>query len=99
MKKTGALPPGRVVYILRQACHSLAEAHDRGFVHRDIKPANIYLCRVGIRDYDFVKVLDFGLVKSLEQAIREQRRQPDHRRRGTIIGSPAFMPPEVVLHE
>jgi serine/threonine protein kinase len=60
--QNGALPVGRVVHILRQACQSLAEAHDQGIVHRDIKPANIFLCRYG-RDVDFVKVLDFGLVK------------------------------------
>lgn len=58
----GSLPPGRVVHVLRQTCHSLGEAHERGLVHRDIKPANIFLCRQA-RDVDVVKVLDFGLVK------------------------------------
>jgi len=58
----GPLPPGRVMHFVRQICRSLAEAHARGLVHRDIKPANIYVCRVGL-EYDFVKVLDFGLVK------------------------------------
>jgi eukaryotic-like serine/threonine-protein kinase len=59
----GPLPPERVVYLLRQVCKSLAEAHERGMVHRDIKPANIYVCRYGL-EHDFIKVLDFGLVKS-----------------------------------
>src|SRR4029453_213980 len=58
----GPLPVERAVYLLRQVCHSLAEAHASGLVHRDIKPANIFLCRLGPDD-DFVKVLDFGLVK------------------------------------
>ena len=58
----GPLPVERTVHILRQACHSLSEAHRKGMVHRDIKPANIFLCRYA-GDVDFVKVLDFGLVK------------------------------------
>jgi hypothetical protein len=59
----GPLPPARAVHLLRQVCRSLMEAHERGMVHRDIKPANIYVCRYGLEN-DFVKVLDFGLVKS-----------------------------------
>ena len=61
------MEPARVVYLLRQVCHSLGEAHARGLVHRDIKPANIFMCRLGPDD-DFVKVLDFGLVKHVEAA-------------------------------
>ena len=59
----GPLPPERVVHLLLQVCLSLEEAHARQLVHRDIKPANIFVCRYGLED-DFVKVLDFGLVKS-----------------------------------
>lgn len=58
----GPQPVERVVHILRQACHSLGEAHHSGMVHRDIKPANIFLCCYG-REVDFVKILDFGMVK------------------------------------
>ena len=59
----GPLPPERAIYMLEQACQSLAEAHEGGLIHRDVKPANIYVCRYGI-DWDFVKLLDFGLVKN-----------------------------------
>ena len=88
----GPLPWARAVQLLVQVCHSLAEAHERGLIHRDIKPANIYLFRYA-RAADFVKVLDFGLVKS--------RRQPEARevgatREGVIAGTPSCMAPEQV---
>ena len=66
VREFGPLPADRALYVLRQVCHSLAEAHARGLVHRDVTPANVYLCRMGL-DYDFVKVLDFGLVKFNDQ--------------------------------
>jgi serine/threonine-protein kinase len=91
----GPLPPDRTIYLLRQVCHSLAEAHSRDLVHRDIKPANIYVCRMGL-DYDFVKVLDFGLVKFNDPtAIRQTAMTTDHMTSGT----PAYMAPEVILGE
>lgn len=87
----GALPAGRVIYLLRQACHSLGEAHDAGLIHRDIKPSNLLTCRLG-PDYDFVKVLDFGLV-----ALRGARFDgaTELTVEGQTAGTPAFMPPEV----
>ena len=72
VKTYGPMAPARVVYVLRQVCHSLAEAHARGLVHRDIKPANIFVCRLGPDD-DFVKVLDFGLVKHAAPAATATR--------------------------
>src|SRR3954468_15734071 len=89
----GPLPADRVIFLLRQACHSLADAHARGLVHRDIKPANIYACRMG-RDYDFVKVLDFGLVKmNRRTGANETMLTAEQRPSGT----PAYMAPELVL--
>lgn len=93
VRRHGPLPPGRVVHILRQVCASLEEAHVRGLVHRDIKPANIHLGRVGLVD-DFVKVLDFGLVKpisdtSIEHSLATQA--------GLVIGTPGYMAPEMAL--
>ncbi len=81
----------RVIHILRQVCESLEEAHARGLVHRDIKPANIHVGRVGLR-YDFVKVLDFGLVKSVAGASDEDSLATAA---GLTPGTPAYMAPEM----
>jgi serine/threonine protein kinase len=66
----GAQPPGRVLRLMIQACRSLAEAHDVGLVHRDIKPANLFVCRAA-DEVDVVKVLDFGLVRTLNDEATE----------------------------
>lgn len=87
----GPLPPERAVHILRQACHSLADAHETGMVHRDVKPANVFVCRSG-SEFDFVKVLDFGLVKqigSLDEGASQLTID------GFAGGTPAFMAPEM----
>src|SRR5262249_14688729 len=65
VRNNGPVPAARTIHILREVCESLEEAHARGLVHRDIKPANIHIGIVGLR-HDFVKVLDFGLVKWVE---------------------------------
>ena len=62
VKRFGPQPTERVIMLLRQACRSLAEAHEHGLVHRDIKPANLFVTRLG-HEYDYLKVLDFGIVK------------------------------------
>ncbi len=90
VERYGPMPPERAAHILRQACHSLGEAHARGMVHRDIKPANIYLCRYG-QDLDFVKVLDFGLVKRAGTPALQDVRLTDV---GTFTGTPAYGSPE-----
>jgi tRNA A-37 threonylcarbamoyl transferase component Bud32 len=95
VREFGPLPPNRVLYLLRQICHSLADAHARGLVHRDIKPANIYVCRMGL-EYDFAKVLDFGLVKiQTGRAVRNTETLATME--NTTPGTPAYMAPEVIL--
>lgn len=91
VQRFGPVPPARTVYLLRQACDSLAEAHGWGLVHRDIKPANVYSCWVG-READVVKVLDFGLVKGDlgEGQDRSKLTAPD-----ITTGTPAYMSPEL----
>ncbi|HAY80780.1 MAG TPA: serine/threonine protein kinase [Planctomycetaceae bacterium] len=85
----GPLSPGRVVYLLRQCCGALQEAHDAGLIHRDIKPANIIAAERGGM-YDVVKVLDFGLV-------RETRFGAKLSGMHTLAGTPQYMAPEQAL--
>ena len=87
VRRFGPQPPARVIYIMTQVCRSLADAHQHGMIHRDIKPSNIFLCRMG-NEYDFAKVLDFGLVKMPEggETITGE---------GVPRGTPAYLAPEI----
>jgi eukaryotic-like serine/threonine-protein kinase len=88
VERHGPLPPGRVIFLLRQACGALAEAHAAGLVHRDLKPANIFAARRG-NLHDFVKLLDFGLVLPPPDSSAAEPSTDSH-----IAGSPMYMAPE-----
>ena len=95
VRRHGPLPAERAVHILRQVCSSLVDAHTNGLVHRDIKPANVVVSRAGTT-FDFIKVLDFGLVK-LDSAQRTDDNAVKLTTEGSTSGTPGFMAPEVVL--
>jgi len=93
ISKYGPQSPARVVFILKQICHSLHDAHTNNMIHRDIKPGNILICRLG-QDYDYVKVLDFGLVKSITKSssLDMSLTQAD-----ISCGTPGYLSPEMAL--
>ena len=95
VRQHGPLPAERVVHLLRQVCSALQDAHGNGLVHRDIKPANVVVSRAGTT-FDFVKVLDFGLVK-LDSARSADKDAIKLSAEGSWSGTPGYMAPEVVL--
>jgi serine/threonine-protein kinase len=105
VQRFGALPSERAVYLLMQACDSLEDAHQEGLVHRDIKPANLFVSKKGV-EHDFLKVLDFGLVKRWRSEEHDELEKslalatnPGRTAVGQIIGTPAFLAPEAALGE
>jgi serine/threonine-protein kinase len=89
VERFGPQPGERVASLMKQVCHSLREAHARNFVHRDIKPANVLTCSLG-GEFDFVKVLDFGLV--LDRHLTSEELEDEKQ----FVGTPAVMAPEML---
>jgi serine/threonine protein kinase len=87
--KFGPMPSERVTHMLSQICHSLTEAHESGLTHRDIKPGNVFICQKGT-EYDYVKVLDFGLVKPRSEVHTQLTLGSE------VLGTPAYAAPESV---
>jgi hypothetical protein len=92
VERHGAMPPGRVIYLLHQACGALAEAHAAGLIHRDLKPANIFAAQRG-GHFDVAKILDFGLVKDVAENVDNSSLTREH----TVQGTPLYMSPEQVM--
>jgi predicted Ser/Thr protein kinase len=90
VERYGPQPEDRVIHILRQICGSLYEAHSLGLVHRDIKPANIMFNRRG-SEPDVIKVLDFGLVKAIDD-----KKQTELSAANSLTGTPLYMSPESI---
>jgi serine/threonine protein kinase len=94
LEKEGKLSPKQTVNVLAQVLHALEEAHSYGFVHCDLKPANIMLCPRPASGEDFVKVLDFGIAKVMQ----EDEGNVDISK-GEMAGTPKYMPPEQFKNE
>ncbi len=90
IREAGHFPEERAAHVARQICRALREAHALGVIHRDLKPANIFLVEHG-DESDFVKVLDFGLVKNVSETKGEDLTQT-----GLFMGSPKYMAPEQI---
>ena len=90
----GAVPQERMRHIVLRICAALAELHGKGMIHRDIKPDNVMVCERG-GEFDFVKLLDFGIVKRIDVApdadFKEARILT---RQVRLLGTPAYMAPE-----
>jgi serine/threonine-protein kinase len=95
VKRRGPIAPGRVVYLLKQVCNALNEAHEMQLVHRDIKPANLMVTELG-GAYDVIKLLDFGLAKPLPDALKNTE-DAELTMAGSLTGSPLYMSPEQAM--
>jgi serine/threonine protein kinase len=91
IREAGHFPEERAAHVARQICRALREAHSLGVIHRDLKPANIFLVEHG-DETDFVKVLDFGLVKN----VSGDGKGEDLTQTGLFMGSPKYMAPEQI---
>jgi serine/threonine protein kinase len=95
VSRFGAIPAERAIHILKQVCHSLDEAHQNGLTHRDIKPSNIFVSGIGT-ELDFVKVLDFGLVRLRAVTVDGGGNQTAE---ATVACTPAYAAPEIARGE
>jgi len=95
VQSAGPLPAARVSHFIQQAASALHEAHGLGLIHRDIKPANLMLCRRGGIP-DFVKVMDFGLVKDLAAGASGGAPAITRSTEINLLGTPSYLAPEAI---
>lgn len=93
LQEQGCLDLVQFVDIFLQVCQAIKHAHDRGIIHRDLKPSNIMLIS-NENGEDFVKVLDFGIARTLQRTAKDGPRMTQT---GELIGSPVYMAPEQCL--
>jgi eukaryotic-like serine/threonine-protein kinase len=96
VKRRGPMSSARVVYLLKQVCNALSEAHSIQLVHRDIKPANLMVTELG-GAFDVIKLLDFGLAKPFADSFKSQ--DSELTVAGSLTGSPLYMSPEQAMGE
>jgi len=91
LQENQRLPASEALPIFRQVCSALAYAHERGIIHRDIKPGNIMLLDVANSGAPQIKIVDFGIVKLVDNA---ELASQGLTRQGEVFGSPLYMSPE-----
>ena len=96
IKQNGAMPWDRACSIGTQICSALRNAHEKNIIHRDMKPENVMLCKRG-DETDFVKVLDFGIAKLMDDGETDQQKALT--KTGMVFGTPQYMSPEQVRGE
>ncbi len=92
LHREGPLPETRILQIAQQVGDALSAAHKKGVVHRDVKPENVFLLERNGKDY--VKVVDFGISKSLRNSDLGEEDSPRLTQTGMVLGTPLYMSPE-----